>query len=166
MRRGEAPSGLTEYFEKLGLDKNDTYELYSNIPLINNEKISSISNIAIMIVKYILLENMVSADPDENIQRAITYINDNLDKELNVSTVCKNANISKSSLYQKFHSRFGCTLSEYINRRRISESVKLLHSSSLSIDEISLKVGFSSASYYSKTFKKQMGLSPLKYRRN
>ena len=153
------------YFEKLGLDKDKTYELYKSIPLIDNAKINSVSNIATMLVKYILLENMVTPDRNENIQNAVAYINSNLDKELTVVTVCKNANISKSSLYQKFRSKYGCTLSEYINSRRIAESIKLLHTTSLSIDEIAQRVGFSSASYYSKIFKKQMGVSPLKYKK-
>ena len=93
MRSGNDHSNIIEYFEKLGLDKQNTYKLYSSIPLINNAKIESISNIAIMLVKYILLENMVAPDPDENIHRAITYINDNLSSELNVSIVCKNARL-------------------------------------------------------------------------
>ena len=36
----------------------------------------------------------------------------------------------------------------------------------LSMDEISLKVGFSSASYYTKIFKQQMGITPLKFKKS
>ncbi|MBQ8605156.1 MAG: PocR ligand-binding domain-containing protein [Clostridia bacterium] len=166
MRSEEALPKLTKYFERLGLNAKDTYELYSSIPIINNDKIESISSIATILVKHILLENMLSTEPGENVERAVVFINNNLSSELSVSTVCKSANISKSVLYKKLHERFGCTLSEYINRRRINESIKLLHSTSLSVDEIAQRVGFSSASYYSKTFKKQTGVSPLKYRKS
>lgn len=158
-------TAVKSYLEKLGLDSAQTESLYVKIPVIDSDRIQSISNVAIMLVKYILLENMLAPDLSENIQRAVAFINDNLDKELSVTSVCKSANISKSVLYKKFHEKFGCTLSEYVNRRRINESIKLLHTTPLSIDEISQRVGFSSASYYSKIFKKQTGVSPLKYKK-
>ena len=43
--------------------------------------------------------------------------------------------------------------------------MELLAKTNLSIEEISQRVGFSSASYYSKMFKKQIGVAPLKYRK-
>ena len=45
------------------------------------------------------------------------------------------------------------------------KSIEYLTKTDLSMDEISLKVGFSSASYYSKIFKKLKGISPLKYKK-
>ncbi len=151
--------------DKFGLDPDRAFALYRDIPAIDNAVLESISNIAVMLVKYILNENMMTSDLGENIQRAVEHINDNLAGELSVNSVCKSANISKSVLYKKFHDRFGCTLSEYINKRRIQESMKLLRSTSMSIEEISQSVGFSSASYYSKMFKKQTGVSPLRYKK-
>lgn len=156
---------VKSYLKRLSLDTDAAEKLFNSIEPIDSDKINSISNIAIMLVKYIILENMLAPDLNENIQRAVSYINDNLDTELSVASVCKSANISKSVLYKKFREKFNCTLSEYINRRRINESIKLLHTTSLSIEEISQRVGFTSASYYSKIFKKQTGVSPLKYKK-
>lgn len=159
-------SGLETYISKLGLDTEIMREHYDKTLFSDSAKIQSVSNIASMIVKYILIENMLSPSLEENMQKAVNYINNNLEKELSIKLISKNVNISKSALYKKFHSFFGCTISEYINRKRIDKSVYLLNNSNLSVEEISQKVGFKSASYYSKTFKKIKGISPLKYKNN
>ena len=46
------------YLEKLGLDFEEMQGYYGEIPIIPTEKIESVSNIAIMLAKYILLKNM------------------------------------------------------------------------------------------------------------
>lgn len=62
------------------------------------------------------------------------------------------------------YASFGCTVSEYVKTKKIEKSIDLLLNDDLSIEEISEKLGFSSASYYSKTFKKIKGISPGKFR--
>lgn len=158
-------TALESYIAKLGLDIEITRELYNQTQLSDSKKIQSVSNIASMLVKYILIENMLSPNLEENMQKAVNYINSNLEKELTIKLISKSVNISKSALYKKFHSLFNCTISEYINRKRIEKSVYLLNNTNLSVEEISQRVGFKSTSYYSKTFKKTKGISPLKYRK-
>ena len=102
---------------------------------------------------------------DKNVQRTASYIEENLDSKLTIKSISRQVNISKTVLYSKFHTYFGCTISEFINIRRIEKSIEFLTKTDLSMDEISLKVGFSSASYYSKIFKKLKGISPLKYKK-
>lgn len=156
---------LSGYISSLGLDNNKTSCLYNEIPFFDNEKIKSITNIATMFVKYILLENMLRPDFDETVEKAIIYINNHLSEDLSVKKLSREINASKSVLYEKFHQRFSLTLSEYIKKKRIEKSIPLLEETNLTIEEISQKVGFASASYYSKTFKKQLGITPLKYRK-
>ena len=153
------------YLNSLGLNVDFAQAFFNSLPLVDEQRLNSISNIASMLVKYILLENMLKPDLSQNMQRTIKYIDENLDKPLSVKRISKDVNVSKSVLYKNFHSRFNCTLSEYINSQRIERSTLLLLNTDLSVDEISQKVGFSNASYFSKTFKKQMGTSPLKYRK-
>lgn len=158
-------SSLSEYLKKLGLDENVMREYYSQIPTFDSDKIQSLANIAIMLAKYILLKNMIGPNYNENIQKTVDYIEKNLEGDLSVRSISKNVNISKSVLYKNFHSHFGCTVSEYINTKRIERSVELMKNSALSIEEISQKVGFSSAAYFSRIFKKQMGMPPIQYRK-
>lgn len=159
-------SALTKYIRSLGLDERKMEEYYAELSFFDSSKIQSISNIATMLVKHILLENMMKPDMDNVLQLAMEFIDKNLDTDLSIKKISNSINVSKSVLYKKFHEKFGCTVSDYIKRKRIEESVKLLEKGVLSIEEISQAVGFSSASYYSKTFKTYMGASPLKYKKS
>lgn len=164
--RGEGSfEKMEKYISSLGLDKEVLGDYYSKIPFYDSEKIESISNVAAMLVKYILLENMLRPSIDHNIQRAINYIEENIEGKLSIKLISRQVNVSKTVLYNKFHTYFGCTISEFINLKRIEKSVELLAKTDLSMEEISIKVGFSSASYYSKIFKRLKGMSPLKYRK-
>lgn len=158
-------SELRSYISALGLDENEMESLYSEIEILGEDKIQSVSNIAQMIVKHILLENMLRPDLDDNIQKAVYYINENIAQPMSVQGISKNVGISKSALYRGFHAHFGCTVSRYISRVRIEKAIVLLSDNNLSIEEIALRVGFADGSYFSKTFKKEKGISPLKYRK-
>ena len=161
-----AISDESEHDENLGLDLEEMRTYYTGISFFESGKIQSVSNIASMLVKHILLENMLKPAFDENIQKAVAYINENLESDLSIRTISKSINVSKSVLYKRFHACFHCTVSEYINIRRVEKSIELLARTDLSIEDISQKVGFSSISYYTKIFKKQKGLPPLKYKKS
>ena len=153
------------YLHKLYPDTKKLKNYYSKISCYDSEKIQSVSNIASMLIRFILIENMLKPRLDDNIQKAINYIEDNLEKELSVKSISKNVNISKSVLYKKFHQNFKCTVAQYINIKRVEKSTELLLKTDLSMEEISQRVGFTSASYYSRIFKKIKGTTPLKYKR-
>ncbi len=158
-------SALQNYIASLGLDAAEMQLLYQAIPLYTNEKIQSISSIASMLVKHILLENLLRPDYDESMQKAVSYIHEHLDQELSIRALSRGAGISKSVLYKKFHACFQCTVSQYIHLKRVERAAELLKSGTMSVEEIGRKLGFTSASYFSKIFKKHMGVSPLNYKK-
>ena len=55
-------------------------------------------------------------------------------------------------------------MSEYIAGQKVAESKKLLKETNLKIYETSDRLGFESAFYFSKVFKKNTGMSPKDYR--
>jgi len=158
-------SEIEKHIENLGLNTGMMQSLYKDIPVFEKQRIHSIENIANMLIKYLLLENMLQPDYDNAVQKAVQYIDENLGTDLSIATLCKQIHISKSTLYKRFHACFNTTLSEYITEKRIEKAVELLKTTDLSIEDISQKTGFSSASYFSKMFKKLQGISPLKYKR-
>ena len=54
---------------------------------------------------------------------------------------------------------------EYVSRMRLSKAKLLLRDSNKSIEEIATECGFSSANYFGLIFKKEVGLSPLNYKK-
>jgi AraC-like DNA-binding protein len=158
-------SEIEAYMEELGLDRNTLRSAYNDIIVSSEEKLHAVANIAYMLTHYILTENMMSTDTNDAVDKAEQFIDDNLQNELTILEISKGTNISKSVLYKSFHSRFNCTVKEYLNQKRIEKAIDLLVHSDLSIEEIALQIGFSNASYFSKVFKKQKGISPLKFRK-
>ncbi len=158
-------SKIKNYISNFSLNVDKMENFYGRIPFYDSDKIQSVSSIAIMLVKYILLENMLKPYIDDSTQKAVDYISENLENDISIKEISKAVNMSKSVLYKKFHSGFNCTVSEYINKKRIEKSIEYLMSTDLSMEEISQKTGFSNSSYYSKIFKKIMGISPLKYKK-
>jgi len=152
------------YLSSLGLDEKEMERFYEEISFFKESVITSISNIAEMLVKHILLENMLRPNFDESIQPALNYINENLDSDLSIQKISQNTNISKSALYRRFQSCFGCTVGEYINDKRIEKASGLLKTTDFSIEEVSGLAGFSSGSYFCKIFKRKMGVSPFKFK--
>lgn len=166
MRTESEFEALRGYVRKLRLDEGEMEKYYSEIPLFDSDKIQSVSNIASMLVKHILLENMLRPDLSESIRRAIEYINNNLSGDLSVKQISEDINFSKSVLYKSFHQHFGCTVGEYVKKQRVEKAKELLESTNLSIEVIASEVGFSSASVLSKTFKTHIGMPPIKYRKS
>ena len=149
----------------MGIDIKMMENFYSEIPCYDDEKIRSITNIAVMLGKYILLENMMKPYFIPEIENAIEYIHTNLYENINIKDICAYAHVSTSVLYKYFYNYFGCTVNDYINAQRIEKSLELLKKTDLSIEVIAVRTGFSSASYFTNIFKKKMGMSPLKYRK-
>ena len=138
---------------------------YDELPVFDQRRLESISNVAMMMVKYILFENMLKPKYDPSFDRVLAYIDENFDKSPTISEISNATLVPKSSLYKLFHTNFDCTVSEYINSKRIDKAAELLLKGDMSIEEISEKLGFSTQQYFSRVFKKLKGVSPARFRK-
>lgn len=73
--------------------------------------------------------------------------------------------ISVRYLSKLFKSYMGVTLSNYINIYRINRSIQLMQTTSLTLTEIALQVGFTDSQHYSKVFKNIINEAPSQYRK-
>ena len=69
-----------------------------------------------------------------------------------------------SRCIELFKKSAGTTFSHYLTNLRITNAKKLLTTTDISINEISLKTGFNDYFYFLKTFKKYTGHTPSEYR--
>jgi AraC family transcriptional regulator len=65
-----------------------------------------------------------------------------------------------------FRRQYGCTVGEFIRRRRIEFASRQLTSSAATLAEVALAAGFADQSHFSRTFKRLTGLTPAAYRRS
>lgn len=95
--------------------------------------------------------------------KVINYINSNYhDSELNLASVAAAAYASPYYISHLFHDEMGTTFIDYLTRVRIDHAKELLLEG-YSAEQTAEKVGFADASYFSKQFKKYVGVTPSKY---
>ena len=107
-----------------------------------------------------------SADPKDLVEAVEKYLLDNLDKALSISAICETFHYSKNYICSHFKQKTGYTIIEYFNRAKIERAKELIRERAHSLSTISEMLGFSSPGYFSKTFKRITGLSPLEYQRS
>ena len=83
---------------------------------------------------------------------------------LSVPDVSEHVHLSPSYVCTIFKNETGQTLNQYLTDYRIKMSKQFLSDPRYKITDISSKVGYSDGNYYSKAFKKLVGLSPSEYR--
>lgn len=101
----------------------------------------------------------------KKIREIIYFINFNLKEPLSLSFLSERFEMDPKSLTTQFSKEVGKRLTEYINERRVKESIKFLTFSTLSIQEIAEKVGFLDDNYFARVFRKVMKSSPSEYRK-
>lgn len=91
------------------------------------------------------------------------YINNNLEEKLYLNEVAELHNISPSYLSSIFKKECNMGFSEYISNMKINKAKELLINDNFKVYEVSDILGFESAFYFSKVFKKITGYSPKEY---
>lgn len=91
------------------------------------------------------------------------YISKNYNEPIGVADMCRALSCSKSNLYRMFDVCFKESPSVYLRNYRILRAAIEYRHSDMSISDIALAVGFSDYCYFSKSFKKRMGISPKKF---
>ena len=107
----------------------------------------------------------INQESDTLIDCILTFIEFNLEKQFTIDNLCRWYNTNRTTLMTEFKHITGKTINEFVIDKRISVSKKILEFTNISIEELSEKCGFSSQSYFTRTFKKKTGLSPTQYRK-
>ena len=85
------------------------------------------------------------------------------DPNLSVQNIADTLHISRPTLYRKWKEVSDVSLSEYIIKTRLSETIKLIKERGHTFAEASVVCGFSEPSYFSRVFKKYYGKTPTDY---
>lgn len=104
------------------------------------------------------------AKPWTVIEQAISYIRENLRKDISREDVAAAVCMNPDYFAKLFKKKTGLLISEYLLRCRMELAQELLKSN-MSIMNIAMATGFNSSSYFSTTFKKYTGKSPQEYRK-
>lgn len=100
----------------------------------------------------------------ERIKSMMQFIHEHYGDKVALEDIAASASISTRECTRCFRRCIEASPNEYLNSYRLRMAVRLLMESDLSIMEIAEECGFSSASYFTKTFRDTMGCTPKEYR--
>ena len=112
-----------------------------------------------------LLEQKRNVGKENPVAMAETYIRRNLHKCLTVTEIAEHVHLNSNYFTKLFKSTLGITPLQYINRSRVEKGKYLLEHTQFSVGEISDEVGFEDELYFSRVFRKYVGMSPMSYRK-
>lgn len=95
----------------------------------------------------------------------LTYINSHYNEITSSKQVAEACFLNHSYFCRKFKENFGINFSAYLNRYRISIARTMLEENAGNIFEISQRCGFETPAYFSKCFKKYVGILPVQYKK-
>jgi len=101
-----------------------------------------------------------------NMNRALSYIEENLTKDIDFREVAKLALCSEYHFKRMFSFLAGITLSEYIRRRRLTLAAFELKDSKMKVIDIAFKYGYNSPDSFTRAFQNLHGLTPSEAKKN
>ena len=120
-----------------------------------------------MIHKYCLLvknHNLNQYSPP--VRSVILHIDSDLTGDLSLQAHAGRLNINASYLSALFKRETGSTLTDYVNQKRIDFAIYLLNATNMQIQTIAQHCGMPDVNYFTRIFKRIIGITPSQYRRH
>lgn len=166
----------TELITFLPKIKDD--EIYSLILSIAKEYAEKNSSYGVQIIRADVLKALSllcrrysyqSAKPQTDthllsaIKLAIGFITSDCSRAMSLDMIAEKVGLSKYYLAREFHRITGYTIVNYINRVRCEKAKRLLSEGGTTVEHVAHACGFSNFSYFTRTFKKTVGVLPSEY---
>lgn len=99
------------------------------------------------------------------IRKAVTWVREHYQEEIKISDVAEYLGFSEAYFCRLFKTETGYTFVQYLTNYRIHVAAGLLANFPMKVADAAIQAGFGDCNYFSKTFKKIMGLSPSDYQK-
>ena len=107
----------------------------------------------------------LSKEDIAGLRDVISYIADHYTYDIPLERLASIACMSASKLKTCFKRHTGCTVTEYIQGRRMSQAEHMLIDTDFTMGQIAQMIGYSTSSRFAELFKKNTGILPIEYRK-
>ena len=145
------------------LREHNSKEQYAN--LLMGFYISELFVCAERFMRYDSLTSVCMCSETENMRRAKMFLDENYNKDINLSDLAEYVYLSDSYISHCFKKEYGISPKRYITEKRLAYAKELLRETDMTSAEIAVEVGFLSPQRFNSIFKKFENMSPLEYRR-
>ena len=102
---------------------------------------------------------------DEDIKNSISYMKENLHKQLNIFDLANNINLTEKTFSRRFKKALNISPLQYLKNLRVEKAKDLLISTNRSFSDITLEVGYFDENSFRKLFKQETSLNPKDFRK-
>ncbi|MCR2806859.1 helix-turn-helix transcriptional regulator [Paenibacillus soyae] len=99
-------------------------------------------------------------------ERVMEWVESHYMKEFSLKQLAGEVHLTPNHISAVFRQTVGTSITEYLTARRIRQACFLLKTSELSIQEVGQSIGLTNTSYFCQLFKKHVGVSPYRFKRN
>ena len=110
--------------------------------------------------------SLVIVKQNEALENAVKYIESNFTENITLDDIAKSCYINKYYLSHIFKEHFGCSVKDYIIKKRIDTAKFIICQNTLSISAIAELVGIPDCNYFCRLFKKREKMTPLEYKKS
>ena len=98
--------------------------------------------------------------PGNRLRQVVEYVRANLHRDLPTDELARLACLSRAQFFRAFRAELGLSPVAFILRERVARACRLLLGGNRYLTDVAYRCGFSSLSYFTRTFKTLMGVSP------
>ena len=102
----------------------------------------------------------------DQIRPALEHIRDNFANPTKIAQIASVCHMSESHFRRLFEENMGMTPVDYLNQVRIKKACDMIRKTGYSMEEIAVKVGFSTTSTFNRNFKRIVGTSPYHWKKS
>ncbi|MGH4037012.1 MAG: response regulator transcription factor [Sphaerochaeta sp.] len=151
--------GIYRYQQKPITLEKISYQLLDIVNLIKKEKSrqieSTVDNPTL---------NLPTYSNNMSVLAAINFIEQNYNKNIGLQEASSVIKMSEAHLSRIFKKETGLNYVRYLNIYRINVSIELMYNENLTLNQIGTACGFETQSYFAKIFKRELNVTPSKYR--
>ena len=112
---------------------------------------------------FLLSANKKNAQIPVPLVRALSFLEEHYERQIQLSDVAESANVSSAYLSRLFSEHLGISFVEHLTGLRIERAEQLIRENRMTIKEVAITVGYQDPNYFSKAFRKMVGMSPSMY---
>ncbi|MDT2044790.1 DNA-binding response regulator [Priestia aryabhattai] len=137
----------------------DSFSSFTQIPEVFHRLLTALNS-----NRYRAIRQVDELEALKRMQEIVAYVEDYYMEDISLEKLSKMFFLTREHISRKFKKETGMTLSKYVTNLRIRQAKQWLLETDETIYSISLMLGYQDEKYFSKLFKKVVGLTPFEYR--
>ncbi len=151
----EAASLIAELEEELG----------KKVPGYRFAAVTSLMALIGFLSRHYFKTARVEQRPLRKMSEVLSHIEEHYPDPIPMSLLTRLAGVSESTLTRAFHKIMGCSPIDHVIRVRVGRAADLLRRTDMRVTDAAFECGFADSNYFSRQFRKVMGVSPMEYRK-